>query len=119
MDLRSASGLRFPQMRIGSIKGSLEGLRRKARATAAVADDPAATEHERANAKALNMRLAQRLKEAGSPEGDWTDKLFRLGRGATRIRQSTEPASPKGDWTDSAHRLGKALRRGYKSWLSD
>jgi hypothetical protein len=27
------------------------------------------------------------------------------------------PASPNGDWTDNAFRLGKALRRGYKKWL--
>jgi hypothetical protein len=35
------------------------------------------------------------------------------------MRKSTSPAAPEGDWTDNAHRLGKALRRGYKSWLSD
>jgi hypothetical protein len=71
---------------------SVEALRRKLRAVVAVAQDPAATNHERANAKALIARLQHRLREAGLPAGDWTDNVFRLG---------------------------KALRRGYKSWLSD
>ena len=79
-------------MGISSIKGSVEGLRRKLRAVSAVVEDPAATAHEKANAKALKVRLQQGLEEAGSPIGDWTD---------------------------NAHRLGKALHRGYKSWLSD
>jgi len=98
---------------------SVEALRRKLRAVAAVAQDPAATNHERANAKALKARLRHRLREAGSPTGDWTDNVFRLGRWAKEMRKSTSPASPKGDWTDNAQRLGKALRRGYKNWLSD
>ena len=99
--------------------GTVDGLRRKLRAVAALVEDPAATEPEKANAKALKARLEQRLKEAGSPAGDWTDNVFRLGRWAKEMRKSTSPASPKGDWTDNARRLGKALRRGYKSWLSD
>ncbi len=106
-------------MRVSSIKGSVEALRRKLRGIAAVVKDPGATDHERANATALKARIEQRLREAGSPAGDWTDNVFRLGRWAQEIRKSTAPASPKGDWTDNAQRLGKALRRGYKSWLSD
>jgi hypothetical protein len=104
-------------MSTSSIKGSVESLRRKLRAVAAVVEDPAATEHERANAEALKARLQDRLRQAGSPIGDWADNVFRLGRWAKQIAKSTSPASPKGDWTDNAHRLGKALRRGYKSWL--
>jgi hypothetical protein len=84
-----------------------------------VVEDSGATEHERANAEALKTRLEQRLREAGAPAGDWTDKAFRLGRWAKEMRKSASPASPKGDWTDHAHRLGKALRRGYKKWLSE
>jgi squalene cyclase len=95
---------------------SVEALRRKLRAVAAMAQDPAATNHERANAKALTARLQRRLREAGLPAGDWTDNVFRLGRWAKEMKKST---SPKGDWTDNARRLGKVLRRGYKSWLSD
>ena len=98
---------------------TVDDLRRKLRAVAAVLEDQAATEPEKANAKALKARLEQRLREAGSPAGDWTDYVFRLGRWAKEMRKSTSPASPKGDWTDNARRLGKALRRGYKSWLSD
>ena len=99
--------------------GIVDGLRRKLRAVAAVVEDPAATAHEKANAEALKARLEQRLREAGSPAGDWTDSVFRFGRWAKEMRKSTLPASPKGDWTDNPRRLGKALRRGYKSWLSD
>jgi hypothetical protein len=105
-------------MDVGTIKGSIEGLRRKLRAVAAVAEDPAATKHEKANAKALKDRLHRRLKEAGSPSGDWTDNAFRLGRWAKELRKSAEPAPSKNDWTDNARLLGKTLRRGYKKWLS-
>src|SRR6266851_9720787 len=111
--------LRSPTMRISGLVGSLEGVRRKLRALAAVVEDPGATEHERANAEALKTRLEQRLREAGAPAGDWTDNAFRLGRWAKELRKSASSASPKGDWTDNAFRLGKALRRGYKRWLSE
>jgi hypothetical protein len=99
--------------------GSVEGVRRKLRAVAALLTDKGATEHERANAALLKERLERRLKAAGEPAGDWTDNAFRLGRLARKIEQSTSPRSPKGDWTDNALRLGKALRRGYRRWLSD
>lgn len=106
-------------MRIVGLIGSVGSVRRKLRAVAAVIADPAATEHERANAQALKARLERRLREAGAPAGDWTDNAYRLGRWAKELRQSSSPASPKGDWTDNPHRLGKALRRGYKRWLSE
>jgi hypothetical protein len=106
-------------MRIVGLIGSVGGIRRKLRAVAAVIADPAATEHERANAETLKARLERRLREAGAPAGDWTDNAFRLGKWAKELRQASSPASPKGDWTDNAHRLGKALRRGYKRWSSD
>lgn len=102
-----------------SFTGSVESLRRKLRAVTAILGDPAATEHEQANARALKARLQRRLNEAGAPTGDWTDGVFRLGKWASRIGGLTAPASPKGDWTDNAHRLGKALRQGYKRWRSD
>lgn len=105
-------------MHISGLIGSVGAIRRKLRALSAVAEDPGATEHERANAAALKTRLEQRLNEAGSPAGDWTDNAFRLGRWAKEMRKSASPDSPKGDWTDNAHRLGKAVRRGYKRWLS-
>lgn len=106
-------------MSIRSFTASVESLRRKLRAVTAVLEDPAATEHERANAQTLKTRLQRRLSEAGTPSGDWTDTAFRIGKWASSIRGSTSPASPKGDWTDNAHRLGKALRHSYKRWLSD
>jgi hypothetical protein len=102
-------------MRIDRLAGSVEGLRRKLRALAAIAEDPAATDAEKAAARAWKARLQRRLGTLGSPAGDWTDTVFRLGQWAKNVRKSTAPASPKGDWTDTAHRLGKALRRGYKS----
>ncbi len=105
-------------MRISELVQSVEGVRRKLRAVAAVHADPAATEHERANAEALKRRLEERLRRAGVPEGDWTDTAFRLGRAVKEMEKSTSPASPAGDWTDNAFRLGRALRRGYKKWLS-
>ena len=106
-------------MGISGLMGSVEAVRRKLRAVAAVIEDRGATEHEKANAAALKARLEQRLKDAGTPAGDWTDNAFRLGRWAKEAKTSVSPASPKGDWTDNALRLGKALRRGYKRWLSE
>jgi len=106
-------------MSIGGFIGSVMNVRRKLRAVAAVIADPAATDHEKANAQALKKRLEGRLREAGVPAGDWTDTAFRLGRWAGQLRKSSSPASPKSDWTDNAHRLGKALRQGYKRWSSE
>jgi hypothetical protein len=106
-------------MHIVGLIGSIASIRRKLRAVAAIIADPAATEHERANAQALKARLERRLRDAGAPAGDWTDSAFRLGRWAQELKQSSSPASPRGDWTDNAHRLGKALRRGYKRWSSE
>src|SRR6516164_2542312 len=106
-------------MHIVGLIGSIASIRRKLRAVAAIIADPAATEHEKANAQALKARLERRLREAGAPAGDWTDNAFRLGKWAKELRQAASPASPKGDWTDNAHRLGKALRWGYKRWSSE
>jgi hypothetical protein len=100
-------------------QGSVEGIRRKLRAIAAVLADKGATMHERGNAAVLKQRLERRLKTAGEPEGDWSDAVFRLGRATRRLQRSTAPSVPRGDWTDHAQRLGKALRRGYRRLLSD
>jgi hypothetical protein len=91
-----------------------EAVHRKLRAIAAVLLDPASTEHERTNAKALKIRLEKRLREESTPEGTWTDIMFRLGRAIKEIKQSTSPSSPKSDWTDHAFRLGRTLRRGLR-----
>ena len=106
-------------MHIIGLIGSITSIRRKLRAVGAIIADPAATEHEKANAQALKARLERRLREAGAPAGDWTDNAFRLGKWAKELRQAASPASPTGDWTDTAHLMGKALRRGYKRWFSE
>ena len=93
---------------------SAEAIHRKLRAIAAVLSDPAATEHERANAESLKIYLEKQLRQEATPEGTWTDILFRLGRAVKEIKQSTSQSSPKGDWTDHAFRLGRTLRRGFK-----
>ena len=94
---------------------SAAAIQRKLRALAAVLLDPAATDNERANARALELRLQRRLaQDAAATEGEtWTNMLFRLGRGVRqlkRIKQTTSPSSPKGDWTDNAFRLGRMFR---------
>jgi hypothetical protein len=96
---------------------SAAAIRRKLSAIAAVLLDPAATENERANARALKLRLQKRLGQAETAEGTWTGMLFRLGRGVRqikKIKQSTAPPAPKGDWTDNAFRLGRMFRNGFK-----
>ena len=89
---------------------SAEAIHRKLRALAAVFLDPAATEHEKANAKGLTGRLEKQLSQEATSEGTWTGIMFRLGRG---VKEITSP-SPKGDWTDHAFRFGRMLRRGFK-----
>jgi len=73
--------------------------------------DPAATEHEKANAKILKGRLEKQLSQEARPEGKWTGIMFRLGQG---VKEITSAPSPKADWTDHAFRLGRMLRRGFK-----
>ncbi len=96
---------------------SAAAIHRKLRALAAVFSDPAATEHEKANAERLKGRLEQQLTEEATPEGaesaagTWTGLMFRLGKG---VKEITSAPSPKGDWTDHAFRLGRMLRNGFK-----
>jgi hypothetical protein len=90
---------------------SAEALRRKLRALAAVFLDPAATEHEKANAKVLRGRLETRLGQKPISEGAWTGTMFWLGRGVKEIASSRRA---KGDWTEHAFRLGRIIRRGIK-----
>src|SRR5204862_7067873 len=92
---------------------SVAALRRKLRGLGAVVQDSAATAAEKANATALKKRLEQRLRQAGAPAGDWTDKAFRLGRWAKEIRRPASPAPTEGAWADQARHRGKAGRRAY------
>src|ERR1700692_2315459 len=98
-------------MRANGVVGLVAALRRKLRAIASRADDAGATASERENAKAAKNRLEQRLRQAGAPAGDWTDKAFRLGRWAKGMR-TAPPAAPVGGWTETAHRVGKSVRTG-------
>lgn len=98
---------------------AVEAWRRKLQGLSAVAKNPAATPSERANAEALKKVMQQRLRDAGSPSGDWSDSAFRFGRWVREMRKPAAPAEPKGDWTDNAHRLGRMVRRGYKKLTSD
>ncbi len=100
-------------MHVSDNARSAEAIHRKLRAITAVLLDPAATEHERANAQALKVRLEKQLEKVATP-GIWTDIMFRLGRAVREIKQSSPPPSPKGDWTDNVFRLGRTLRRGFK-----
>ena len=54
-------------MGISSIKGSVEGLRRKLRAVAAMVEDPAATARENANAKPLKSVRSKGSKRRARP----------------------------------------------------
>lgn len=94
---------------------SVAAIQRKLRALAAILDDPATTENERANARVLKQRLLQQLPEDVRAGGAWSGLMFRLGRGvrqAQELKDSTAPPVVKGDWTDHAFRLGKLLRKG-------
>jgi hypothetical protein len=58
------------------------------RALFAVFLDPAATKHEKANAKGLKGRLEKQLSQEATPERAWTDIMFRLGRA---VKEMTFP----------------------------
>src|ERR1700688_739604 len=84
-------------MPISENAGAAAAIHRKMRALAAVFLDPAATEHEKTNAKRLKERLEEHLGQDATPEAPLTGIMFRLGRGVKEIKSL--PA-PKGDWTD-------------------
>jgi squalene cyclase len=86
---------------------STSAIHRKLRALTAVLLDRATTEHERANAEGLKMRLEEQLRREATPGSI----MFRLGRGVREI--ITQP-SPNGDWTDHAFRVGRMLRGRLK-----
>ena len=92
----------------------VEAIRRKLRGLGAVVKDAAATEHERANAKALKTTLEKKLEQAGVPTGDWTDVAFRLGRTVREIKTATSPPPSISGTSGIAFRLGRALREGLK-----
>lgn len=93
---------------------SLDALRRKLRGVTAIFRDPAATDNEKENAAEIKERLEAQLKQAGEPKGDWSDVMFRLGRTAKGIKQSTTPTARSDNWTDHAFRLGKVVQRGLR-----
>jgi hypothetical protein len=94
---------------------SVDAMRRKLRGLMAVMRDPAATEHERANAARLKAGLKAKLEEEGVPQGDWSDAIFRLGRAVRSLKQATSPPPSVGG-SKFAFRLGRALRQGRKKW---
>jgi hypothetical protein len=95
-------------MRVSGFRGSVEGIRRKLRGVSAVVGDPGATQHERATAAALKARLEQRLEDAGTPAGDWTDNAFRLGKWAKNLTKPASPSHPR--WTGPTMPSGSAGR---------
>ena len=92
-----------------------EDVRRKLRALLAIMRDEGATEAERATARRLRAGLKAKLADAGVPQGDWSDSLFRLGRSLRRAKAATAPPdSIKGGGAKAAFRLGRALREATK-----
>ena len=57
-----------------------DAIHRKLRAIAALLLDPASTEHERTNAKALKIRLEKRLRQESTP-GDLDGYHVSVGPG--------------------------------------
>ena len=89
---------------------SAAAIRRKLRALAAVLGDRATTQHEKANAEKIKIRLERELR-ADAPDESRTGVMYRLGRGA---RELTTASSANRNWTDHAYRLGRMFRRLVK-----
>src|SRR4029077_4275308 len=95
------------QMPISESARAAAAIHRKLRGLAAVFLDPAATEHEKANAKELKERLEKQLSQEETPpsqeatahECKHTHLLYRLGR---RVKDLKYAPAPKADWTDHA-----------------
>ena len=64
------------------------------------------------HAQTLKTRLEQKLKDAGVPEGDWSDALFRLGRSVQAINKATTPPPAMGGPSKLAFRLGRTVGKG-------
>jgi hypothetical protein len=108
--------VRSGQMPVSENASPAAAIRRKLRALTAVLMDPAATPPERDNAERLKVRLEKQLAEEATPErktpeGTWTDMMYRLGRG---VKEIGSPPRRKGGWTDDAFRLGRLFRKGFK-----
>ena len=73
-------------MAISENARSAEAIRRKLRSIAAVLLDPAATEHERANAETLKMRLEKQLRQEASARNfcRFADPLTEILRNGAR-----------------------------------
>jgi hypothetical protein len=93
-------------MPINEAAKSAAAICRKLRALAAVLGHPNTTEHERANAEGLRVRLERKLAHETSPDAPRAGIMFRLGRS---VRQATTQG-PNRDWTDHAFRAGKLVR---------
>lgn len=96
----------------------VDAIHRKLRGLVAMLQDPTITENEKANAQALKQRLEKRLRQAGVPEGDWTDIAFRAGRTIEALKQATAPPPTIQGPSKLAFRLGKAFGQGLKKWRS-
>ncbi len=92
----------------------IDSVRRKLQGLGAMLRDPAATEHEKANAAALKAQLEEKLKDKGVPAGDWSDIAFRAGKALKTLKQSTEPPAAMNGTTGAAFRLGKAFSQARK-----
>ena len=92
-----------------------KSLRRKLRGLVAIIQDSGATAAERETALRLKAGLKAKLAQQGTPEGDWSDAVFRAGRALRRVKTSTAP--PPSLNTGAAKigfRLGRALRQVTK-----
>jgi len=103
---------------VGKAMKPVEAIHRKLRGLRAVVKDAVATEHERANAKALKTVLEKKLGQEDVPTGDWTKLAFRFGRTVREIKTATSPPPPVSGTSKIAFRLGRALRQGLKTWRS-
>jgi hypothetical protein len=88
----------------GSMQDELRALR-------AVFLDPAATEHEKADAKRLKERLEEQVGQDATPEGAWTGVMFRLGRG---VKEITSAPTQRAIGQIIPSDLAECLRRGFK-----
>jgi hypothetical protein len=90
---------------------STSAVQRKLTALKAIIEDPATSEHERANARTLMTRLEKQIPTEGAPPGPVAKVMFEMGRSARNVIEETYQ---KGDLTNHAFRAGRIVGKLFK-----
>ncbi len=90
---------------------SSSAVQRKLAALKAILEDPATSEHERANARTLMTRLEKQIESEAETAEPLNKAMFVMGRSVRNVMNGT---FQKSDWTDHAFRAGRVVGKLFK-----